>query len=113
MALVYSTGQGRLCPDCGRPVANCHCKSAHKTAAGDGIVRIQRQVKGRGGKTVTLITGLALPDIELKSLAKVLKQHCGTGGSTRDGNIEIQGDHRETLYAELRSQGFTVKLSGG
>jgi translation initiation factor 1 len=113
MALVYSTGQGRLCPDCGQPVATCRCKAARTTPAGDGVVRIQRQTQGRGGKTVTVITGLALGQDDLKALAKTLKQRCGTGGAIRDGAIEIQGDHRETLRTELQAHGLTVKLSGG
>jgi translation initiation factor 1 len=114
MGLVYSTDQGRLCPDCAQPVAGCHCKKAGRSApAGDGIVRIQRQVQGRGGKTVTVVSGLALADAELKALAKVLKQRCGTGGAIKDGAIEIQGDHRETLRGELQARGLTVKLSGG
>lgn len=80
---------------------------------GDGIVRIQRQKQGRGGKTVSVISGLALADPELLVLAKSLKQRCGSGGAIKDGNIEIQGDHREVLCVELQKMGLTVKLSGG
>lgn len=113
MSLVYSTDQGRLCPDCGKPKASCICKKKSATPTGDGVVRIQRQINGRGGKTVTVITGLALEDAPLKALAKELKQRCGTGGAIKDGAIEIQGDHRETLRDELQKRGLTVKLSGG
>jgi translation initiation factor 1 len=76
-------------------------------------VRIQRQVNGRGGKTVTVVTGIPLAGEELKKLAKTLKQRCGTGGAVKDGRVEIQGDHRELLRAELAARGWTVKLSGG
>lgn len=111
---VFSTDLGRLCPDCGRPVDRCACtRSAPAPGAGDGIVRIARQTKGRHGKGVCLVTGLALPPAELAALAKRLKQRCGTGGTVRDGVIEIQGDHRETLAAALRALGHTVKLAGG
>ena len=113
MGLVYSTDKGRLCPQCSQPVDACRCKSPARAAPGDGVVRIQRQIQGRGGKTVTVVSGLALDNAELKTLAKVLKQRCGTGGAIKEGNIEIQGDHRETLRAELQQRGMTVKLSGG
>src|SRR5262245_48941125 len=112
MSLVYSTDQGRHCPDCGKPKTACICKKAG-APKGDGIARIQRQVNGRGGKTVTAISGLLLDDAALRTLAKDLKQRCGTGGAVKDGVIEIQGDHRDTLRAELERRGMTVKLSGG
>lgn len=112
MGLVYSTEKGRLCPACEQPRDVCRCR-ATRPPAGDGIVRIQRQTGGRGGKTVTVITGVPLPEPELKSLAKALKQRCGTGGALKDGVIEIQGDHRALLQQELSQRGWTVKLSGG
>jgi translation initiation factor 1 len=112
MSLVYSTDQGRHCPDCGKPKTECICKQA-TVPKGDGVVRIQRQINGRGGKTVTVITGLALDEAALKTLAKDLKQRCGTGGAIKEGVIEIQGDHRETLRTELQKRGLNVKLSGG
>lgn len=112
--LVYSTDQGRLCPDCGAPVDQCRCRSDQGTPAqGDGIVRLQRQVKGRNGKPVTLVTGLALPRDDLKKLAKEMKNRCGVGGSIEAGDILIQGDKRDTLKALLESKGYTVKLAGG
>lgn len=112
MSLVYSTDKGRICPDCRQPVAQCRCRSA-AAPAGGGIARIQRQVQGRGGKTVTVISGLALDAPALKALAKALKQRCGSGGAVKDGAIEVQGDHRELLKAELEQRGYRVKLSGG
>ena len=113
--LVYSTDQGRLCPECKQPVDHCRCKQAAKQAvpAGDGIVRIQRETKGRKGKGVTLVSGVPLPEAELKQLARELKQRCSTGGSVKNGVIEIQGDQRDVLQQALRAKGFQVKLSGG
>ncbi len=80
---------------------------------GDGVVRVARQTKGRKGKGVTLITGVPLRTDELKDLAKTLKQRCGSGGTVKDGIIEIQGDHRDALVKELSTRGWVVKKSGG
>lgn len=113
MSLVYSTDQGRHCPQCNRPKTECICKQTSVAPKGDGVVRIQRQINGRGGKTVTVVSGLIMDETSLKTLAKDLKQRCGSGGAIKDGVIEIQGDHRETLRAELQQRGLTVKLSGG
>lgn len=101
--LVYSTDRGRIQPS----------DTPTERPKGDGIVRIQRETKGRKGKGVSLITGLDLPDGELKKLAKRLKQLCGTGGAVKDGIIEIQGDAREKIKTELEKQGHTVKIAGG
>lgn len=117
MGLVYSTETGRICPHCEKPITNCQCKTAkskkNSSTPGDGIVRLQRQTQGRGGKTVTTINGIDLPAEELKQLAKRLKQLCGSGGTVNDTAIEIQGDHRDTLKAELIRLGYTVKIAGG
>ncbi|MEP5766637.1 MAG: translation initiation factor Sui1 [Halieaceae bacterium] len=110
---VYSTEFGRLCPQCQRPVAGCVCGKDRPASSGDGIVRIRRETKGRGGKAVTVVEGLPLAGAELKDLAKQLKKRCGVGGSIKDQNIEIQGDTRELLQQELEKRGYTVKLSGG
>lgn len=80
---------------------------------GDGIVRVRREVKGRRGKTVTTISGVALGHDELRELASELKRRVGTGGSAKDGVIEIQGDHCDALIEELRARGHTVKRAGG
>ena len=101
--LVYSTETGRI-----KPV-----KETEQRSAGDGIVRIRREVSGRKGKGVTTIAGLEMSDADLKKLAKTLKQLCGTGGSVKNGIIEIQGDHRGKIREALESQGHTVKLAGG
>lgn len=110
--LVFSTEQGRMCPDCRNPVSECSCGEP-KTPAGDGIVRVSRETKGRKGKGVTLVTGIPLDAKALKSFAKVLKAKCGTGGTVKDGTVEIQGDQRDILVPLLQAEGWTVKRSGG
>jgi len=111
--IVFSTEFGRMCPGCGKPVAKCVCRQ-HKTAfKGDGTVRVGRETKGRKGKGVTVITGIPLNSDEITKLAKKLKQKLGTGGTVKDGVIEIQGDHRDALVEELKEKGFKVKRSGG
>jgi translation initiation factor 1 len=111
--LVYSTESGRMCPACRQPLKQCECKSGKAVAAGDGIVRVSRQTKGRGGKAVTLVRGLALDDAALSSLAKQLRTACGSGGTVKDGVIEVQGDHCERVIELLKPQGWTVKRAGG
>lgn len=110
--LVYSTEHGRMCPDCGQPRDACAC-GEETVPDGDGIVRISRETKGRKGKGVTLVRGVPLAPTPLKALARELKQRCGTGGAVKEGVIEIQGDQRELLMAELSRRGFTVKRAGG
>ena len=110
--LVYSTEFGRACPGCGNPVKGCTCREVKQGVPNDGVVRIGRETKGRKGPRVTVITGLPLSDVELKDLARQLKQKCGTGGTVKSGVIEIQGDHRDILGKELAMRGYTVKLSG-
>jgi translation initiation factor 1 len=79
----------------------------------DGVIRIRREVKGRGGKTVTVAAGFQLSEEGLKQLAAELKRRCGTGGSAKEGEILIQGDHRETVLAEIEKRGMKAKLAGG
>lgn len=110
---VYSTETGRICPNCGQPLAGCRCKKQAPRAQGDGIVRVALEKKGRGGKTVSVITGLTAGNEELKTLAAELKRRCGTGGTLKDGVIEIQGDHRDTLVDLLKSKSYQVKRVGG
>ena len=113
--LVYSTDGGRVI-DKSQPTpprARSAASSTRRPPPDDGLVRIQREKKGRGGKTVTLVTGLTGSARELDALLKDLKQHCGAGG-TREGSVlEIQGDHRERLEARLAALGHRVKLAGG
>jgi translation initiation factor 1 len=110
--LVYSTDSGRMCPACRKPVAECVC-GRKGVPAGDGIVRVSRETQGRAGKGVTLVKGLALDAAALTQLAKQLKAACGSGGTVKDGVIEVQGDHCERVIAFLTQQGKTVKRSGG
>ncbi|PLY00097.1 MAG: stress response translation initiation inhibitor YciH [Desulfuromonas sp.] len=112
--LVYSDEIGRTCPKCGQLLKKCRCGEERKPAVPkDGVVRLQRETKGRKGKGVTLITGVPLSGADLKAFAKALKQKCGTGGTVKDGVIEIQGDHRDLLLPLLQEQGWTVKKAGG
>jgi len=111
--LVYSTDSGRMCPTCRQSVAACQCAAATPRATGDGIVRVSRETKGRAGKGVTLVKGLALDDAALVALGKQLKTACGSGGTVKDGVIEVQGDHCERVMALLQTQGHKVKRAGG
>ena len=122
--LVYSSEAGRICPACGRKISVCDCRGkgarariaardeAEAERASDGVVRVGRSTKGRGGKVVTTISGVPGGDEARKALAAELKRACGTGGSVKDGVIEIQGEHAETLAAELARRGFKVKRAG-
>ena len=110
--LVYSTEAGRMCPTCRRPVAACTCKQAQLPAAG-GPVRVSRESKGRGGKTVTVVKGLPLDAMALALLGKQLRTACGSGGTAKDGVIEVQGDHCDRVVAALLARGHTVKRAGG
>jgi translation initiation factor 1 len=101
--IVYSTDSGRVKPAQPKsPMPN-----------GDGIVRVGRSTKGRKGAGVTTVSGVPLHPDGLKQLAKELKQCCGTGGTVKEGVIEIQGEHREQLVGELERRGYRVKRAGG
>lgn len=113
-ALVYSSDGGRACPQCGEPVVDCRCRSAGGGAArGDGIVRVGRETKGRKGAGVTVVTGAPLDEAGLRELAAALKKACGSGGTIKNGVIEVQGDHRDRIVALLQGRGWTVKRVGG
>jgi translation initiation factor 1 len=112
--LVYSTAQGQMCPACRRPVGHCCCRvEAGRAAAGDGIIRVSRETRGRKGAGVTIIRGVPLAGAELAELAGRLKRRCGAGGTVYQGTIEIQGDHRDLVIEELRRPGWTIKRAGG
>ena len=81
--------------------------------AGEQKVRVGRETAGRGGKGVTVVTGLALAPADLETLAGELKRACGAGGGIRDGKIEVQGEHRDRLVAELIRRGYPAKRAGG
>jgi translation initiation factor 1 len=110
--LVYSTDSGRMCPACRMPVAQCVCGKQQALPSGDGIVRVSRETKGRGGKAVTLVKGLGLDAVALATLGKQLKAACGSGGTVKDGVIEVQGDHIDKLVAWLAKAGHVVKRAG-
>lgn len=110
---VYTSMSGRICPGCGRAVNSCSCKQPAVMPPGDGVARVSRSTKGRGGKCISLVTGLRLESAALEKLAKQLKQKCGAGGTVKDGTIEIQGDHRALIADELKRLGYQAKLSGG
>lgn len=114
--LVYSTDGGTMCPACRRPLAECRCARTRQpsdTAAGDGVARVGRQTHGRSGKTVTLVRGLPLDAAALAALGQQLRAACGSGGTVKDGVIEIQGDHRERVLRWLGDQGYRAKAAGG
>lgn len=110
---VYSSDGGRMCPECARPVDDCTCRQKSSSSRTDGVVRVARETKGRKGKAVTVVTGVPLDGSELADLAKQLKNRCGAGGTVKNGVIEIQGDQRDRVVAELQGRGWTVKKSGG
>ncbi|CDG85434.1 translation initiation factor Sui1 [Janthinobacterium agaricidamnosum] len=111
--LVYSTEVGRTCPGCRQALAVCSCKTSAKAApAGDGQVRVSRQTKGRSGKCVTLVKGVALDGLALAALGKQLRTACGSGGTVKDGVIEVQGDHCELVLETLIKLGHQARRSG-
>lgn len=111
--LVYSTDSGRTCPLCRQAVSLCQCRSAKARPTSDGIVRVSRETKGRAGKGVTLVKGLALDDAALSALGRQIKTACGSGGTVKDGVIEVQGDHCERVLEMLKARGLVVKRAGG
>jgi translation initiation factor 1 len=115
--VVYSTDSGRVdtCPQCGQSYKHCRCNQSaiSSTKKSDGIVRVMRERKQRGGKMVTVITGISATGEELTVLAQQLKKLCGSGGAVKDGNIEIQGDHCDKVIAKLTASGYKVKRAGG
>jgi translation initiation factor 1 len=120
---VWSSEDGgriRYCARCGARLESCRCRSTStqlaqtgQHAPRDGIVRLARAKAGRGGKLVTVISGLPGDQADLEALASELKKHCGVGGTVRDGMIELQGEQREKLLPKLRALGFQVKIAGG
>src|SRR6266849_5812521 len=121
--VVYDSDaiQPGRCPTCGKRLDRCTCGQTRRARTEstplhvprDGVVRLLRDRKSRGGKTVTLITGLSGTPTALAALASDLKRLCGTGGTLRGDILEIQGDFRERLQTELERRGYTVKIAGG
>jgi translation initiation factor 1 len=111
--LVYSTDQGRLCPNCQQAIDLCCCHQANTAILGDGRVRIQKERQGRAGKPVLVVTGLPLTESQLKQLTSELKKKLGCGGAYKEGKIELQGEKPDSLKILLEQKGFQVKLAGG
>ena len=112
--LVYSTDGGRARPAAAPPAPPRGAPPASAPRLPqDGVVRIFRDRGNRGGKTVTVVRGLAERGAALETLAAELKRLCGAGGTIKDGVIEIQGDHRDRVAERLRALGHSVKLAGG
>ena len=114
--IVYSTESGRIstCPACTRPYNHCRCdQPAASVKKSDGIVRVMRDRKQRGGRTVTVISGVTGDDSAIMVLTQRLKKFCGSGGTIKDGNIEIQGDHCDKVMTKLTALGYKVKRAGG
>jgi translation initiation factor 1 len=111
---VYSTDKGAICPECSRSLSKCSCRSdRNQQIVGDGCVKVRRETQGRGGKTVTTISGLELNREQLKALLSDLKRLVGAGGSEKDGVLELQGDHCELVLADLAKRGIRGKRAGG
>lgn len=113
--VVYSSEHGRVCPACNQPERKCRCprRTTREVPRPHRGVRVGRSSKGRKGKPVTTISGLLLGEAALRDLSRELKQLCGSGGTLREGVIEIQGEHRDTLVEALRERGIEAKKSGG
>ena len=116
-SLVYSTENGDLRKEVAsksnsksNPLAK---QDTHPGIKNDGIIRIRREIKGRGGKTVTMIYGLPMKGVDLENFAKTIKQSCGTGGQLSDGILMIQGDKANFILSVLTDKGYTAKLAGG
>jgi translation initiation factor 1 len=109
--IVYSTGVGRMCPDCGAPQQSCRCgqRTSGPTLPRRIVAKLRMEKKGRGGKTVTVVDGLPENAAFLKDLCQELKRVCGTGGAVLDGGVELQGDLRDRVRAVLTAKGFQVK----
>lgn len=114
MGLVYDSATGGTCPRCRKRLDRCGCQkqlAANVRPATDGFVRVRREV--RNGKTITVVFDLPLRADEIAALAAKLKAACGSGGTAKDGCVEIQGDHRDKVAAFLQKAGHAVKLAGG
>jgi len=100
-----------LCPKCKQLKSTCTCTPDEPSKS--AVIRVGRESKGRGGKGVTTVSDLPLDESGLEELATKLKTRLGTGGTVKDGRVEIQGDHRERIIQELEGLGYRVKRAGG
>jgi translation initiation factor 1 len=107
---VYSTQAGKLCPTCGWPADRCQCSNRLEEAVPAKVTaRLRLESKGRGGKSVTVVDGLPRNTAFVEELLRALKRSLGTGGTARDGALELQGDRRDALRTLLAARGFAVK----
>ncbi|MBC8121793.1 MAG: stress response translation initiation inhibitor YciH [Gemmatimonadaceae bacterium] len=112
--IVYSTHPrpDPLCPRCGEPAERCACRTV-ELPPNRQTARLEHDRKRRRGKSVTVIGGLVLSEAKLTELTKLLKNRCGAGGTVKDGEIEIQGDHRDKVAQILHELGYRTKMVGG
>ena len=108
-SLVYSTETGVTCPECEKSIDQCSCNPSRNPEDGSKTVRVSSTNKGRKGKTVTLIKGLRMNPSELKAYTGKLKKKTGTGGSLKDGVIEIQGNYLDKVGEILKKDGWNIK----
>ena len=110
---VYSTDGSHkdICKVCSE--TPCECRAIEEVVPSQVIIKIRKETKGRGGKAVSVLFNFPNNPDYLTKLTKTLKNKCGTGGTYKDGQIEIQGDHRASLKQHLEALGFQVKLAGG
>lgn len=111
MALVYSTGKGRVCTGCGWPADDCKCSAQNATASVPSkiVAKLRLEKKGRGGKSVTVVYDLPANAVFLKELCQELKRGCSVGGAVTEDTVELQGDQRERVRAMLQKKGYAVK----
>ena len=102
-----------LCPKCHQLKTTCTCKNEPSAPSKSTVARVGRETKGRRGKGVTTVSDLPLDETGLTELVTKLKTRLGTGGTVKDGRIEIQGDHRDRIVAELEGLGYRAKRAGG
>ncbi len=105
-----------MCPACRLAISACACAATSASTpgrAGDAVVRVSLDSKGRGGKSVTVVRGLRLDAVALADLGKRLRTQCATGGTVRDATLELQGDHCERVISLLKQSGWQVKRAGG
>lgn len=109
--LVYTTERGRICEGCGMAIGECTCRKAkaEEPLPARMVARVRIAKKGRGGKTVTVISDLPRNHAFLQELCQDLKRACGTGGAVVDGGVEIQGDLRDRAREMLTARGIVVK----
>jgi len=112
--LVYSTSGDNNCTTCGKPLHKCRCEKKHqpatKSGSNDALIQLQR--KGRGGKEVTVVTGLTLNGMEMLALLQELKSALGCGGTLKQQQLELQGNRIDAITSALNSRGIIAKVSG-